>query len=179
MAIRVVARREPISPRSPTAGREPAAGRRRNRARLPLLRSVASKAITALIPDGLIPREAVIRLNAPVLVFSVLIAMRDDAAVRTGAGAPHCAGATSSSRSRMPAKASAAGSAAGSFAASLVVVEVALSLLLLVGAGLLMRSFVALQTVDLGLDPENVLVARILLCRAASTRRGRQTALLP
>jgi putative ABC transport system permease protein len=42
-----------------------------------------------------------------------------------------------------------------------VVVEIALSLMLLVGAGLLMRSFVALQHVDLGLNPDNILVARL------------------
>ena len=51
----------------------------------------------------------------------------------------------------------------------LVVVEVALSLVLLVGAGLLMRSFVALQTVDLGLNPENILVARLPLPRGQYT----------
>jgi putative ABC transport system permease protein len=48
---------------------------------------------------------------------------------------------------------------------TLVVVEVALSLVLLAGAGLLMRSFVALQTVDLGLNPNNILVARLPLPR--------------
>ena len=44
-------------------------------------------------------------------------------------------------------------------------VEVALSLTLLAGAGLLMRSFVALQQVDLGLNPDNILVARLPLPR--------------
>jgi len=32
------------------------------------------KALVALIPEGLIPREAVIRLNVPVLLFSLAIA---------------------------------------------------------------------------------------------------------
>ena len=41
--------------------------------------------------------------------------------------------------------------------------EVAVSLALLVGAGLLMRSFVALREVDLGLEPDHVLVARLPL----------------
>ena len=47
--------------------------------------------------------------------------------------------------------------------------EVALSLLLLVGAGLLIRSFVALRTVDLGFNPENILVARIPMPRGQYT----------
>jgi putative ABC transport system permease protein len=46
-----------------------------------------------------------------------------------------------------------------------VVIEVALSLMLLAGAGLLMRTFVNLQTVDLGLNPNNILVARLPLPR--------------
>ena len=41
--------------------------------------------------------------------------------------------------------------------ASLVVLEVALSLVLLIGSGLLLRSFVALQRVEPGFDAENVL----------------------
>ena len=44
---------------------------------------------------------------------------------------------------------------------ALVVAEVALSLILLSGAGLLIRSFVRLQTVDLGFQSDHVLFARI------------------
>src|SRR4029077_13643030 len=65
---------------------------------------------------------------------------------------------------------------------TLVVVEVGLSLVLLAGAGLLMRSFVALQRVDLGLNPDNILVARLPLPKgqyetAAATHLFFRTAL--
>ena len=47
--------------------------------------------------------------------------------------------------------------------AALVVAEVALSLVLLAGAGLMLRSFVKLQNLDLGFESANVLTAQIFL----------------
>ena len=45
----------------------------------------------------------------------------------------------------------------------LVVAEVALSLVLLVGAGLLLRSFIVILNTDFGFDPENTISMRIVL----------------
>jgi putative ABC transport system permease protein len=45
---------------------------------------------------------------------------------------------------------------------ALIVAEVALALVLLVGGGLLIRTFLRLQAADLGFDPSNVLVGSIL-----------------
>jgi len=52
---------------------------------------------------------------------------------------------------------------AGRWRGSLVAAEVALALLLLIGAGLMIRSFARLQRVDPGFDPQNVLTCDINL----------------
>lgn len=118
------------------------------------------KALTDLMPEGLIPREAVIRLNLPVLLFSLGAAMCT--AVLFG-----LAPALQTSRKdfveplKDAGKGVSGGFRKGKLRNTLVVVEVALSLVLLAGAGLLMRSFVGLQTTDLGIRTDHVLVSRL------------------
>ena len=113
-----------------------------------------------MIPEGLIPREADIRLNLTVLLFSLTAAV---VTVLLFGLAP--AAQTARRDIVEPLKSAGKGVGAGfrggRLRNTLVVVEIALSLMLLVGAGLLMRSFDRLQRVDLGFNPDNVLVARL------------------
>ena len=116
------------------------------------------KALVAAMPRDLIPAESVIELNTPVLAFTLVVAMLT----------PLLFGlvpALQSSRRDLidPLRDTGKG-LGGSFRGgwvrdAVVVGEVALSLTLLIGAGLLMRSFVALRGVPLGLRADHVFEA--------------------
>ena len=122
------------------------------------------QALVMLIPDGAIPREAEISLKLPVLLFSLGVAAFT--ALLFGlAPALQTANKDIVEPLKDAGKGVTGGFRRGKLRNALVIVEVALSLVLLAGAGLLMRSFIALQTVDLGLNPDNILVARLPLPR--------------
>ncbi len=122
------------------------------------------KALVMMIPDNTIPSEAVITLNWRVLLFSLGVA----ALTTILAGLVPAARAARKELAE-PLKDSGKGVNGGFRHAGLrkllVIGEIALSLILLAGAGLLMRTMVALQTVDLGLNPDNILVIRLPLPR--------------
>jgi putative ABC transport system permease protein len=119
------------------------------------------KFLVALMPQDIIPAESVIRLNAPVLLFTLTVAMLT-ALVFGLVPAMRAARKDLNQPLRDSGKGT-SGTRHGRLRDTLVVMEVALSLTLLVAAGLLMRSFVALREVHLGLQPDHLLVARLPL----------------
>ena len=120
------------------------------------------KGLVALIPPRIIPAEAVIRLNLPVLAFTLCTAALT-AIIFGLAPALQVVRRDLNDPLRDSGKGTSGGSAHGRLRNAVVVLEVAVSLTLLVGAGLLMRSFVALREVHLGLQPDHIFVARLPL----------------
>src|SRR5262249_36252175 len=118
------------------------------------------KALLRVIPDDTIPAETEIALNAPVLLFS--LAAAGLTVLLFGLAPPLQAvrrdGAQGLSDTS---KGSGGGSRRGRLRNALVVVEVALSLVLLFGGALLIRGFLALTGADLGFREQNVLLTRL------------------
>jgi len=133
-----------------------------------LLAYAGIKLLVRFIPQDTIPHEAVIGLNFPVLAFCLVVSIFT--AILAGlAPAAQTAKLDIVERLKDSAGTLSVGFRRGKLRSALVVAEVALSLVLLAGAGLLMRSFVALQEVELGLRTDHILVARIPLPRGQYT----------
>ena len=114
------------------------------------------KVVVALIPAGTLPDEAVIGMNAPVLLAALGVAILT--AILCGlAPALHVVRGDLRPRLTGSGKGVAGGFRHGNLRGGLVISEIALSIVLLVGAGLLIRSFLLLTRVDLGFDPKNLL----------------------
>jgi predicted permease len=126
------------------------------------------KALVAFIPKGVIPDETEIALDTQVLLFSLGLAILTSLLFGL-------APAWQLSRQDLvePLKDSGRGVSGGFRRArlrnTLVVVELALSLVLLTGAGLMIRSFALLVEQDLGFNSSNILVARLPFPRGQYT----------
>jgi predicted permease len=109
-------------------------------------------ALLALSPESL-PRAADVSLDPRVLLFSA--AITGAAAVAFGL-APALAGSRPQLREEMSVH-----TRGGRLRRALVVAQVAVSLVLLVGAGLMVRSFMKLRAVDPGFRPQGALTFRV------------------
>jgi predicted permease len=127
-----------------------------------LLAWIGLRFIVALMPQDIIPAESVIRLNLPVLLFTLAVAVCT--ALLFGlVPAMKAARKDLNEPLRDTGKGLSGGFRHGKFRNALVITEVALCLTLLIAAGLLMRSFVALRQVHLGMQPDHIFVTRIAL----------------
>jgi putative ABC transport system permease protein len=118
------------------------------------------KALAGLMPRSGVAWEVQLRLDQPVLLFALATA-----ALATLAFGLFPA-FTSTRRDLVRAinsggRLGSAGPGQSRMRAGLVIAEVALSVILLLGAGLLMRTFVSLVGVDLGFNPRNLFTANV------------------
>jgi putative ABC transport system permease protein len=116
------------------------------------------KLLVAAMPQNVIPAESVIELNTPVLTFTLCIAALT-ALIFGLLPALQASRRDLNDPLRDSGKGVSGGFRGGWLRDAAVVIEVALSLTLLTGAGLLMRSFVALREVHLGLQTDHVFQA--------------------
>ncbi len=118
------------------------------------------KGVGAIIPPDKIPREAVIGLNISVLAFAMGVAMLTTLLCGV-APAFHAVCGDLQQSLASGAKGGSGSFRHGKFRAGLVIAEVALSIILLIGGGLMMRSLFALAYVDLPYNPANILYVRL------------------
>ena len=138
-----------------------------------LVASAAVKLMVAYFGTTL-PEAMAVRLDVPVLAFTLLLSLATGIVVGAGAAwrltRTNVSDALKQGLSRTDADYS--GTRTRN---ALVVAEVALSLMLLVGAGLMVRSLYHLQNADMGMDPRNVLAAAMILPQARYETPEKQT----
>lgn len=122
------------------------------------------KGIIAAIPPEFIPSEAVVRLNLRVLAFAVGVTALTTLLCGL-APALHSVRGELHDRLKHAVKGVSGTPHRINFRSALLVSQVALSIVLLVAAGLMMRTVFTLEHVDLGFTPDHVLSARTPLPR--------------
>ena len=115
-----------------------------------------ARAIVALAPDDL-PRVADIAVDTTVALFTFAAVLRRRARDRRGPAAPR--GRATTCVAALEGERTTAGRGTLRARSTLLVVQIGLSVVLLVAAGLVLRSFLALRQVDLGFTPDRVLSA--------------------
>ena len=112
-----------------------------------------------------IPRVAAVTVDMQVLTFTALVAVVTSVAFSL-APAFRALRVDLADSLKDGAQGASSGGARQRFRNALVVVEMALAVVLLVGAGLMLRSLWSLQRVQLGFDPSHVLTMRLSLPQA-------------
>src|SRR6516164_9043895 len=117
--------------------------------------------MVAMIPSGTIPPEAAITFSSSALLFSLVVTILTTVACGS-APAVHALRKDAQIALSSTGKGTGADYPQGTLRSALVVAEVALSVVLAICSGLIMRSLFALQNVNIGFNPSQVVYARIL-----------------
>ena len=115
------------------------------------------------LPEGSLPRMQDVQIDGGVLLFALLASFA--VAIVFGL-APAIHASRSGLRDTVHAFGGATGRSSSRLLSALVVAEVALALVMLVGAGLMTRSFAQLMQVSPGFEPNNLLAVQIYLPQA-------------
>jgi putative ABC transport system permease protein len=127
-----------------------------------MLAHFSLRGVLAILPAGSIPVGSVIGLNTTVLLFALAITVGTTLACGL-APALHAVRGNLQPRLTGSGKGVSGNFRHGRLRAILVISEVALSIVLLVGAGLMMRTVLAFTYADLPFDPSNILYARLAM----------------
>ena len=131
-----------------------------------LLASWGVSALLALLPPGMLPRFEEVRMDLPVLVFTLILSIASSLLFGTWpaiqASRNTLAESLKQSFGRMTAHSHRVRN-------GLIVSEIALALVLLIGAGLMTKSFLRLRAVDPGFRPENLLTLQVNLAATYRT----------
>jgi len=133
------------------------------------------QALLAIVPPNTIPDEAEIALNAPVLLFTLVVSVLTSLLFGL-APAFHATTRDIANPLREVGRSLAGSRKQAMLRKGLVIAEVALSLVLLVAAGLMIRSFTAMQQTDLGYLTDRVLMMRVTLSEKRYPDRERRVA---
>ncbi len=118
------------------------------------------KGFLLVLPGGMLPAEAAITLNPAVLLFAFSVTMFT--ALLCGlVSAIHSLRSDLHSQLAGGSKGAGGAVGGGKLRGALVISEVALSIVLLIGAGLMTRTLFALTHVNIGFNPSNILVTEL------------------
>jgi putative ABC transport system permease protein len=134
----------------------------------------AIRAIVALMPEFYVPNESRVTINLPVLVFSLAVSVITG--VIAGLVPALQASKTDTSQVLSASRSTGAGGHGARTRSALVIAEVALSVVLLVCASLTVRTFMALQTMDSGLQADRVLLMNVPLAQERYETRDQRNA---
>lgn len=127
-----------------------------------LLAASSLRALLAIVPPDTIPDESEIALNMPVLLFTAAVGVLTTVVFGL-LPAIHATSPSLASPLRESSRTVSGNRRQALLRKGLVVAEIALSFMLLVASGLMIRTFFSLQNVELGFDTSRVLTLRIPL----------------